>query len=294
MSLEIINSPFSANYYFWYHCSNHKLWVDFTCPAELTSSFSAGHLKCFLSSYTFPNLEIQWCFLVGLPENSPDAFWCSRLKAGSVFTIVWHPLDLSLCVNSCHITMLSSCISIYMKLALSFGQNKGKLSLCNLCLPYGSLQWTRTIVYSILPQSVGLLRQGPRLHLSEGPKQCPLHRLNRRVHSRGFCFLPRFPHPLVLSLNPLSFIKGQDPEYQPRRIYIVLDWHINIKMKFLFLISNILWLYPSKDFPPRKGWGGRRTSSSNVNSGYGYNMWKGVDISVSCSVVSDSLWPRGL
>ena len=28
-----------------------------------------------------------------------------RLKADSVFTIVWHFLDLYLCVSSCHITM---------------------------------------------------------------------------------------------------------------------------------------------------------------------------------------------
>lgn len=79
---------------------------------------------------------------------------------------------------------LSSCISMYMKLALSFGQSKGRLSFCNLCLPYGSLLWIGTIVYSILPQGVGLFWQGPRPHLSAGPKQCPLHRLNRRTYSR--------------------------------------------------------------------------------------------------------------
>ena len=230
--------------------------------------------------------------------RTPRKFsWCFLMQQTEGWLCLYHSLasfrSVPLCELLSHHHAFFLHLYLYEACPLLWAEQRQTL-LLQLVLPYGSLQWTRTIVYSILPQSVGLLRQGPRLHLSEGPKQCPLHRLNRRVHSRGFCFLPRFPHPLVLSLNPLSFIKGQDPEYQPRRIYIVLDWHINIKMKFLFLISNILWLYPSKDFPPRKGWGGRRTSSSNVNSGYGYNMWKGVDISVSCSVVSDSLWPRGL
>ena len=160
--------------------------------------------------------------------ESNGIFWCDSQKillvlskAGRLKAALSLPWSGTLEIGTCVCApvpspRLSSCISIYMKLALSFGQNRGQLSFCSLCLPYGSPQWTRTIVQCSASEC------GP-FRPSEGPKQCPLHRLNRRVHSRRFCFLPRFPPPFVLSLNPLSIIKGQDPEYQLRRIYIVLD-----------------------------------------------------------------------
>lgn len=49
-----------------------------TFPVQASSGFSSGHLRCFLSLHTFPNLEIQLYLLVSLPENSAAILQCSE------------------------------------------------------------------------------------------------------------------------------------------------------------------------------------------------------------------------
>lgn len=141
------------------------------------------------------------------------------------------PWDWYLCaLLSCHYFLPAS-LYLYEACPL-LGQNRGQLSFCNLCLSYGSPQWTRTIV-AVFCLRLWAFRTGTKAPSLWGPKVVPTSQTEQKGTQQKVLFPPSvFPPPSVLSLNPLSIIKGQDPEYQQRRIYILLDWCINIKWNF--------------------------------------------------------------
>lgn len=176
-------------------------WIDF--------QLLCWAFKCFLSSYTFPNLGIQWYLLVWLPENSPVVL----SKAGDwrllclyrglaplrlVRNGQWRSCPRPLRLFFLHLYLYEACPLLWAE--------RGPALLLQLVssLRLSPMDQNHSTVFCL--QIMGLLGQGPRLHLSEGPDLCPLHRLNRRVHSRKVLFHPR-SHPFVLSLNPLSIIK---------------------------------------------------------------------------------------
>lgn len=198
----------------WFHMS---CWIDFQLLCW------AFKMLPFLIHFSKP-----WNPMMFFGRTPRKFSWCFLMQQTEGWLCLYHSLasfrSVPLCELLSHHHAFFLHLYLYEACPLLWAEQRQTL-LLQLVLPYGSLQWTRTIVYSILPQSVGEFGSSCsfRLDVDRKPlwtcgkelswiRRCSLEKLwaghslgekadSKALKKRGTCFTQGVERPVWFTYN---------------------------------------------------------------------------------------------